>query len=290
MPYSTLAEVVDDPGLGIPPELHDDGEAVHAHLAKVLMSMQAETVDGTSEQYRRTLEAWKFLSDSSDRSGGPPSTELLAISGAALERMFMTLAETQKQQTAATEKAAAANATAAAERRMLEHRTAAATRASSDFTKSRTLPLTGVAAAAATVWGTRSDFGADVSEIGTLAWTVGAVVVILLSGVFWQASHREQERMKLRVRQLYDPDVQSEALARLRLDWFSRFTFRESLGDLVAGGEYHGYAARLSTVDYDEALNDAGNLAIDRFVVMGVLETSFMRGAEMFRLAEGDNG
>ena len=287
--YANLADVLSDPELRLPAGLSDADEARDL-LARRLMQMQVETVNTTTDDYRRVLAAWELLNDLRTKASRPPSTDLVPAVSHSLEVVVQAIADAQKEAASAalasSEKATADARRTSAETRMLDRKVASVTAATADFTKGRTFPTAALGTASAVIWATRSDFGADFSGAGTVWWSLVAGATFVASGVLLWFSHREQQRMKSVLRALYDPDVQAEALLSAG-SGFRRSDFRTSLVHLAlhASGERiprRGLRRYLSTIDLVDAQIDASNLALERFQAMGVLTVDLRHGETFF--------
>lgn len=194
---------------------------------------------------------------------------------------------------------------------------AAATQASADFTKARSLPFAGAGALVLSVYGLRTYFNVGDLQIPSelfYPFLVAAVFVIIVG---FGLSTVVQRRATFILRKLYDPDVQEEALSRLgeeSADFFgshgqrefetdsqhgrpqralddgdgiiiNRPLYRYALRDAAYGHSWGSTLIRLlSTVDLAAAADDAAGLALDRLSDLKIVEPVVYRRRQAFRL------
>jgi hypothetical protein len=206
---------------------------------------------------------------------------------------------------AALVKAAAAQAVSgpSVDERMRTGVQVAISQARRDFRTARTLPLAGFAVVLAFVWSQRETFGVDLTEYGSyFGW--GALAVVVLAGAFHWLVYLFQRADEKRLRLLYEPDTQGAALivmvvAYEELPWrdepdFSKLRisvkdFRESLVRVTSRRpeeEELRPGHLLSTVDMEAALSDAAELAVERFVKLGVLSPREDWTGQEYRLTD----
>lgn len=193
----------------------------------------------------------------------------------------------------------------------------AATQASVDFTKARSLPFAGAGALVLSVYGLRSYFDVDDPQIPSELFypflAVAVVVIIFGFGL----STVVQRRATFILRKLYDPDIQEEALNRLgeesadffgshgqrefetaskhgRPQWaldegagiiINRPLYRYALRDVAYGYSGDSVSIRLlATVDLAAAADDAAGLALDRLCDLNIVEPVVYKRRQAFRL------
>jgi hypothetical protein len=101
----------------------------------------------------------------------------------------------------------------------------ATTKASQDFRHTRSLPLAGLGTITGLVWGSQKVFGADLSGAGTELWAIGALVVVFASACTFLLAAKIQREDEVRLRAMFDPDIQAEAL-RFTVERVRSFTRR----------------------------------------------------------------
>lgn len=269
-----------------------------------LKELQASTVDSTSEEYRLLVEAREFLERNETENFPPTATTsaVVPLSMSSLEKLIDGVVDRQRSERSSEHE----HSVEAVESRTAQHTVAAVTKASQDFRRARSLPLAGLGGATATLWGSRETFGTDLSGVGTAAWSVGCAVILLFIALLFMAAKHSQSRDEEVLRNLYDPDVQSEALQKTLESasvfgetMFSRREYRVVLLIMSAGLEVRPIyyreletardvrtGRRMSTVDLKNAATDAGNLAIERFLAANVLVSVRHGPYERFTLSE----
>lgn len=194
---------------------------------------------------------------------------------------------------------------------------AAATQASADFTKTRSLPFAGVGALILSAYGLRTYFNVgDVQIPSELFYPfLGVAVLAIVFG--FCLSTAAQRKANFILRALYDPDVQEEALNRLgeeSADYFGSHRQRAFETDsqhgrpqrafddgagIIINRPLYRYALRdaaygnisgrslinlLSTVDLAAATDDAAGLALDRLSDLKIIEPVVHQRRQAFRL------
>jgi hypothetical protein len=288
MAYGSLAEILADPDLELT-GVNPTPAAIKEAIEDQLRDMQVDTVDETPDRYRRLVAARQAVDDLA--VSGIGKAELVPMPSKVLERLLDMVERT-------TTAPPASSATVPVAELMQEHRMTSVAQASKDFTRQRTLPLSGIGALAAAVWGSRAAFGADLSHVGTVYWGAGAGTVMLLSAMALLLARQVQREDDWRLRMLYDPDFQADALDLLEdhreiprdePQAFSRRDYRRALYRALRGYRERGRStlrAPLSTVDLEGALDDAAELALRRFIEMGTLRVVHSAGREGFLLAD----
>ncbi len=197
---------------------------------------------------------------------------------------------------------------------------AAATQASADFTKARSLPFAGAGALILSTYGLRTYFDVgDVELPSTMFYPLFWVAVIVIA-YGYLASTMAQRKASRILRALYNPDVQEEALNRLgeeSSDYFGSHSQRiiemdgepgrshraidDGAGIIVNRSLYlyalHDVAYRgrtrrpfvdlLSTIDLAAATEDATGLALDRLCDLKIIEPVVYERRQAFRLISG---
>lgn len=202
---------------------------------------------------------------------------------------------------------------------MRTHVKAAATKAATDFTKTRALPFAGAGALIASAYGLRTYFNVGDLQLPSALFyplfAIAAVAIVTGYGLSWMA----QRRANRTLRALYDPDIQEAALGHLgsetadffgqhgrrvfesdselgNTEWavaedagsfiLNRTMYRDSLGDLASiksGGGFR-FLDLFSTIDLEAAVDDATGLALDRLVDLKIIEPVVFRRRQGFRL------
>ncbi|WP_104082766.1 hypothetical protein [Cryobacterium sp. Y11] len=235
-------------------------EALEREIRRQLVNLQ--TTELNREQADRRVALTEALVRIQHEGGARlASTELVTLSpGALAELVKLAAGHTASEQSP--------------EERMRKGVQVAATQARKDFRNSRTLPLAGFGALVAFVWAQRESFGIDLTGSGQAVFGWGALVVVVLALEIYLFSWTSQQHDARRLRSLYLPDVQAGVLQ----DFIDRPTFmlgefREGLGHAVNIRAGNLSASRLfSTVDLESALHDASEMAIERFLKLGVIE------------------
>jgi hypothetical protein len=310
MAYNSLDQIIRDGRLGLG-EVSAEQDALLKAVEEKLKTMQSSTIEDTSEQYRLLVEAHEFLAGRNNSQG---SGELVPVPAATLELMLKAALEQRPAPTPV-------QPTESPVERMQTRRHVVATQASQDFTTKRTLPLAGLGVLAAAVWGTRQTFGANLSDIGTTVWALGASFVVIISIVSLLAASRAKDSDIWRLRRLFDPDIQATALRVSGSSGreFSRALYKFNLARIADGRfdpEWDAAAAsfrtrpdepepwmivnpsralrrstlraNLSTVDLEGALEDATSLSLARFVEIGAITYRVSLGSDLYTLARDD--
>ncbi|WP_306971373.1 hypothetical protein [Arthrobacter oryzae] len=242
------------------------------------------------------------------QAGASPSTDLVPISlvSQMVEAFQKNLA---KEPTAALSRPDAALT-------MRTNVKAAATQASADFTKARSVPFAGAGALILSVYGLRTYFKLGDVELPS-EWfypLFGTAVFIICVG--YLASTMAQRQASRILRSLYNPDVQEEALTRLgdeSSDYFgshsqrmivmggedgrshraidhgdgiiiNRSLYQYLLRDVAYGRAWRPFVDLLSTVDLAAATDDATGLALDRLCDLKIIEPVVYQRRQAFRL------
>lgn len=317
MEYSSIRDITEDQELGLR-DVEPTADAVRDAIDDKLRLLQSETVTETPEIYRRLISAREAIDKLDVANEKRQGTELIPMPTVMLERLLDAI---QKPSQVTEQKGPTVT------ERMQASRSVAITKASQDFRNRRKLPLAGLGAVSAILWGTRQAFGANLSNVGTIVWSAAAGVILLMSIFFLAIVSRIQNSDEDTLRQLYDPDTQAIALegisslvrtgvirerftrnifrkalwyiannrtdARVRfrtedIDFREAENFRETIMSFPGPRERKGLRF-LSTTDFVGALDDSSELAIARFIEMGVLRSKQERGREMFEfiLSEG---
>jgi len=177
--------------------------------------------------------------------------------------------------------------------KMGKHKSVAATRASSDFRKGRALPFGGLFVVVGALWASKEAFDVDLPNLDPYLWVTLATFALVGSAFLLLASSLIQWADEQRLNRLYDPELQSEALQGIGSD--ESDDFRDDEPDFFTQRDYqrmlervarvrHASVLTLSTVDLRGASVDATDLALQRFVEMGALETDMKRGLLLYRL------
>lgn len=149
----------------------------------------------------------------------------------------------------------------------------AASQARKDFRNARSLPFAGFGAFVLLVWSQREAFGVDLTETGSAVFGAAAAALILTALVGFYVAWRVQRRDEHILRALYRPDTHAYAIRAVGGNQiFLVEEFRRALEAAVRGRGYRRRMRLLSTVDLDSALDDAAELALERFVTLGVIE------------------
>jgi hypothetical protein len=179
-----------------------------------------------------------------------------------------------------------------------------ATKASSDFTKVRTLPLAGLGGVVAVLWGLTSAFDVDIPKLDATSFSIGALFILLVCAIGLTVAAYAQRRALQILRRLYDPRIQEDALGEMP-DLFERSLYGEALSSFAfpqsrrAFGQY-GYSGphrripllvrNLSTVDFLSAITDATELALSRLEDLRVIETVVVNRRQGYRFVEHSEG
>lgn len=252
-----------------------------------MKELQPDTLDETSEEYRLLSEAHEFLDEHEDAEATPHSTAIMPMPAQTLEKIVEALSGANKPPAPGIDPP---------EIRMLDHTTRAVTKASTDFRNGRSLPLAGFGALVVAVVGTREVFGVRTTALDRQMWYLGAGGALIVALVVFLLARINQGRDESSLRRLYDPDIQAEALEpainRARDDRFIvRADYRQLLWHIACWTDTRRPRARpFSTVDIEGAIFDAAQLALERFVAMGVLKVRVVQAAERFYPAEPDDG
>ena len=303
MQYSSLGDIIDDPALGLAGTTPTQG-AVRKAIDEKLRSLQPETTEKTSELYLRLVAARGELDELTSAMANAKGAAVVPMPVAAVERLIDAVARVainnSEPQSSPLD-------------RMQEARTSALARASRDFRNQRALPLAGLGTVSVTIWGTRQAFGANLSHVGTLAWAIASGAIVLVTVAVWILIYRVQTRDEETLRREFNPDIQASALRLMKdMSQFTRQDFRVALWarayyprlnrrqrlkldqhkQLMASGrvDFEVTFARqsqavlsfLSTVDLADAMDDATQLAVERFTDMGVISASQELGLELF--------
>jgi len=277
-------------------------------IDKNLLDLQAEPGGTATDRYRDLISARAILTGGGS-SANDPGTDLMAIPRRSWELAIASIASAS----ASKSKKTPGNAEA---KRMQKHAVVAKTKATSDFRKSRSLPLGGLAGLTGAVWGTRETFGVNLTDTGTIVWSLVSLYVISVAVIAWVISARHTRRDERYLRRLYDTSTQGFALetaaarrsrygaevefdrhdfARARWDHstggrhgeeveFDRHDFARALWDHSTRGRRRIAPSILSTVDLESALDDASNLALERFMELKLVEAVYLGPIERIRL------
>ncbi|WDF31974.1 hypothetical protein PTW37_08715 [Arthrobacter agilis] len=199
---------------------------------------------------------------------------------------------------------------------------AVATRASADFTKSRSLPFAGFGALVVSIYGLRNNFDVDVLQLPTELFYPLFITSVTLIVLGYFTATLCQKLASLILRSLYNPDVQESALNSLgddSSDYFGSHSQRvfdmkgrpegshratdDGAGIIISRGLYRyalgkeafgeaGPRARslrlfislLSTIDLSAATDDATGLALDRLCDLKIIEPIVYERRQAFRL------
>lgn len=199
-----------------------------------------------------------------------PSTELVTLERDVVADLVRIAADARSGQ-------------ASPEEKMRAGVTVASTQARKDFRTERSLPFAGLGAVSLFVWSQRDSFGVDLSGVGELGFGVGAGAVLLVAAEVLVLAHLAQRRDERVLRQLYATGPQAIALrAVLDAEKFSAEQYKHALVEVASqrdglseSAHRRGSRVRknaLSTVDLEAALDDSGELALMRFIQVGVIE------------------
>lgn len=243
-------------------------------IERELRDLQIETLSLTQAERRRVLtEAHGRLQKQADDG---PSTEIVALSPTALGDLVRAAV-------------VASSPRPSPEERMRAGAQVAVTQARKDFRNGRTLPLAGSGAAAAFLWSQRATFGVDLTGVGATLFGFGALSALLLACSFLLASWRGQQRDLHRLKSLYSPVTQAAALRHMSALEFTLDDYRNHLGRLSLDRRFNGgpvHRSILSTVDLESALDDASELALERFTKLRVIEPVVSWTGMDYRIAE----
>jgi hypothetical protein len=270
-------------------------------IERELQPLQISVAPDEKERYR-------VLMDAHARVAADPlaSTELVTITSGALERLL---------QAVRPESSPGAVPGSIPVREMRRSSVAASTRATSDFRKERTLPLVGIGAVVVVLWGTRAAFDINI-RVDPSTWGVVCLAIVLACAGLLLLARRNQQLDESSLRRLYDPDWQEEALLdvagvpRRYLEnqvladgedsepmLFSRTQYKQALG-VLTGNKMgrrgpRGYESSddrvvfgrlLSTVDLESAVDDAADLALQRFFELEQVHAQIVRGRQYLAL------
>lgn len=253
--------------LGISLDLFTQEALVRAVRTELLDLQEMTQEDGRGERRRVLTEVLGEIRDSTDAKA--PSTELVTLSASSLAELLKAAVGTRAENPGP-------------DQRMRAGVQAAATQARKDFRNSRTLPLAGFGAFVAFVWAQRESFGVDLSGVGETSFAAGAFFVLLAAVQLYLIAWIYQRSDEIRLRRLYLPETQAMALREVfQAPTFGVPDFRIAMSHQVSGrtsrlgwasGRMSIFRGAFSAVDLDGALHDATDLAIERFVKLGVIE------------------
>lgn len=284
--YGSFDEILRDRRL----DFVTDDQTPAGVLLAVEERMKAMGDQQGTEQYRLLAEARTWL-DEHDGDSLAPSTALVPMPAQTLEKIVDALSERSSQSSAGRKESP--------EARLISHSSAAVRKASEDFRRARTYPLTGLGTLATAVIATRSTLNVEDSTLESAYWYAGAASVILLAVLILVRSRQSQERDEEILRRLYDPDIHGVALTRLMREademggipdelryTFSRTDFRAALWSEASESRLPPRSRPFSTVDIPGAVVDATELALERLLAMKVLAVGTRAGVERFQPGE----
>jgi hypothetical protein len=332
--YRSLDEISADERLGIGKveSLEEAESALHAALLEV----QAASDGKTPERYYLLVGALQSVHAMSQHPGSiarrkGAEIQLADVATRALEAMEQStkaIVETNRELLEALKKPPPSPVAASPEQRLAAQQRVFVTKASKDYTRVRTVPFVVFGAAFVAVWAVRGAFGVDVKNGQIISsspiWTIGLVSLLLLLAGLWLVSRREQARDERILRALFDPDVQSDAVAlaselylgapfrladyrdllrataaerryrrssRQDRRWimhdeeeFGSRDRRDFIGALVHDGE-RLTARTWSTVGIDDASDEAAAIALERLIESEFVEAvAGERGRTLYQL------
>lgn len=308
MPTPDLSELAArlkiDLGAGVEPTKEKLLKAINGELGNLQVP---ETIPEQHERQVELVNARAALTER-DKTSAEPSTDLVPIS---LVREVMEVF----QKSSVTSQRADPSQT------MRTNVKAASTEASADFTKVRSLPFAGAGALLASLYGLRTYFGVgDLSLPPGLFYPLFSTAAIGILVFYLMALH-VQKRDNFRLRSLYNPDVQENALDYLggessdffrshsqrsiEFDEFRR-AFDDGQGIILSRAMYQQalceasyirnwqpwrrslLSGSLSTVDLEAAIDDATGLALDRLCDLKIIEPIVVHRRYAFRLIHDD--
>jgi len=201
---------------------------------------------------------------------------------------------------------------------MRDHFVAAATKASRDYSRRVTVPLTIFSLVVAAAWSAKGAFGVVVPKVSFASWTITSLVALALCACVWGLAWMERLIDSGELRLLYLPESQEAALRRAATMKDVRMGRVTAKGAKVINGrvtiDRGGYESALmhvvafdspmkigsipvfvaiqvvrrffSNVDRTAAADDATELALLRLVKLGLLEPIVHRNSTRYVVTE----
>lgn len=165
----------------------------------------------------------------------------------------------------------ASSPTSSPEEKLRKGAHVARTQSRKDFRNGRVWPFAGIGTVAAFLWSQRATFGIDLTGIDPLMVATGAGVILSGSAIWLLMSWTATRTDEWFIRKMFDTTTHLDVLEQVANNGvFTLSNFRSHLWDrAVSRRRVPGRRSPLSVVDLEGALEEATDLAIERFVNLG---------------------